>query len=271
MKDVRVQVQSRYGRVAEQGGCCGPESGSSCCGSTPELDQINGYSTDELAAAPDGANLGLGCGNPTALGEIKVGDTVLDLGSGAGFDCFLAARKTGSSGTVIGVDMTPQMLDRARANAERAGLSHVEFREGYIEELPVEDSSVDVVISNCVINLSIDKPQVFREIARVLKPGGRIFVSDLVLTRQLPWFLRRSAALYAACVAGAIPRDAYIAAMLEAGLEHVTVMSERKHSLELLATDGTMSGIVRLARWVPAVRRQVESVVSLSLRASKPA
>src|SRR5690606_25538499 len=162
-----------------------------------------------LQAVPEGANLGLGCGNPTAIDAIPSGATVLDLGSGGGFDCFLAARKVGPTGHVIGVDMTPEMIDRARVNARKAGLMNVEFRLGEIEALPLADASFDVIISNCVINLSPDKARVFAEAFRVLKPGGRLMVSDLVLTRELPATVRQSAAAYAACISGAELKEAY--------------------------------------------------------------
>lgn len=268
MKDLREGVRRRYGTIAERGiSCCGPSSGTatSCCGGADTAGAANGYSPGELEQVPDGANLGLGCGNPTALGSLQAGETVLDLGSGAGFDCFLAARKVGERGRVIGVDMTPSMLERARANALKGGYSNVEFVEGYIESLPVEDSSVDVVISNCVINLSVDKPQVFREIARVLKPGGRMYVSDLVLTRRLPAVLRRSMTLYSACVAGALTKQDYLRAIEEAGLQQIQVLSERVYSAELLLSDPTTARIAHISRLFPPLRGWVESVVSVSV------
>jgi SAM-dependent methyltransferase len=176
------------------------------------------------------AELGLSCGNPLAFGYINEGDTVVDLGSGAGKDVFLAAAKVGAAGRAIGVDMTPEMLALARCNAERfaatTGLTNVEFREGLIEALPLDDGSVDVVISNCVINLSPDKPRVFREIRRVLTDGGRMLVSDIVLNRPLPEALRTHAGLYAACVAGALQRDAYLQAIRDAGFETVEILSD---------------------------------------------
>ena len=217
---VRDRVREGYGRIATSGtwaalqdpaasGCC---SGGGCCGPstfTPEqLAQAIGYATDELAAAPEGANLGLSCGNPTAIASLRAGETVLDLGAGAGFDCFIAGAKVGVSGRTIGVDMTPEMLGRARRNVAaytaRTGLSNVEFRLGEIEHLPVADASVDVVISNCVLNLSPDKPQVWREIARVLRSGGRVAVSDLALVRPLPEAVRNDLEALVGCVAGAV-------------------------------------------------------------------
>ena len=177
-----------------------------------------------MSAAPEGANLGIGCGNPTAIASLQPGETVLDLGSGGGFDCFLAARKVGMAGKVIGVDMTPEMIELARGNAERAGYINVEFRLGEIEALPVADASVDVVISNCVLNLVPDKARAFSEIARVLKPGGRMFVSDKVLERPLPEWMRESAAAYAACIAGALLRPDYLGVIAGAGLSAVEVI-----------------------------------------------
>lgn len=272
MSDVREGVRRRYGAVAVgAGSCCGPSSGGSgCCGSAAQIGEANGYSIDQLSIVPEGSNLGLGCGNPTAIGSLQPGETVLDLGSGAGFDCFLAARAVGSEGRVIGVDMTPQMLEKARENAAKGGYRNVEFIEGFIEQLPLPDASVDVVISNCVINLSVDKPQVFREVARVLKPGGRMYVSDLVLTRPLSWLLRQSAALYTACVAGALTRSDYLAAIEEAGLSPITVVSERPYRLDVMTADPSLARLVRWARVLPPLRRRMESVVSLSVRAERP-
>jgi SAM-dependent methyltransferase len=221
------EVQKRYGeaaRSAAAGGnasCCGP---AACGGDVEDAGAVAirlGYDAADVKDA-DG-NLGLGCGNPLALAAIRPGMTVLDLGSGAGFDAFLAAEKVGPTGRVIGVDMTPDMLALARSNAEKRGATNVEFREGRIERLPVDDASVDLVISNCVINLSTNKPAVFAEIARVLKPGGRVSVSDLVLVSELPADVRQSVLEYVGCVAGALPLGEYVALLLAAGLEHVTV------------------------------------------------
>lgn len=267
--EIHEEVRKRYGQIAEtgssccSGGCCGSDSASA-------ISEQVGYSAEDLNAVPEGANLGLGCGNPVGLASINPGDTVLDLGSGAGFDCFLAARKTGPEGRVIGVDMTPEMLARARKNAASGGYGNVEFREGTIESLPVDDNSVDLVISNCVINLSPDKDQVFREIHRVLRPGGRVFVSDLVLKRRLPWFLRRSMGLYAACVAGALQQDDYLESMRRAGLAKVQVHSESTYTVDLLETDPTMRPMLRIIRWIPGLQRHIESVTSVKVMAVKP-
>ena len=181
---------------------------------------------DDLRSVPDGANLGLGCGNPVALASLKGGETVLDLGSGAGFDAFLSANRVGKTGRVIGVDMTPEMLGTARENAKKGGYENIEFRHGEIESLPVDDNSIDVIISNCVINLSPDKPAVFREAFRVLRSGGRLMVSDIVLLKELPASLKESEEAYVACVAGASLKDDYLKMILDAGFKDVRTMNE---------------------------------------------
>jgi len=237
-KDIKELVRDRYRRIARTGeSCCG--AGCSCADTGLAI----GYSPEDLAAAPDGANLGLGCGNPIALAGLRQGQTVLDLGSGAGFDCFLAAVRVGETGRVIGVDMTPEMIAKANANAAKAGIGNVEFRQGEIERLPVDDAEVDVVISNCVINLSPDKPAVFAEAFRALRPGGRLMVSDIVLLRPLPEPVRRSAAAYAGCVAGASPKQEYLDAIGAAGFREVCVVGEDSSNCWLTPEDGAQMGL----------------------------
>lgn len=242
--EIRKAVREGYADVARGSGCC-CGTGSARCGGTADLSRAIGYSDADLTAVPEGANLGLGCGNPVALASLRPGEVVLDLGSGAGLDCFLAARQVGHTGRVIGVDMTPEMVERARANARRAGVANVEFRLGEIEHLPVADSSVDVVISNCVINLSPDKPQVFREALRVLKPGGRLLVSDIVLAAPLPPRLRDCAAAYVGCISGASLRAEYLAMIAGAGFGQVVVLSESRFPVEAAAGDPTLQALVR--------------------------
>jgi SAM-dependent methyltransferase len=215
-------VKEAYGKTARKQkscGCCGPD--------TAQYAKSIGYTDEELKSVPDESNLALGCGNPTALASLKEGEVVLDLGSGAGFDCFLAANRVGSTGKVIGVDMTLEMIEKARDNAKKNGVENVEFRPGEIENLPVEDSSVGVVISNCVINLSADKPSVFREIYRVLKPGGRVAISDIALLKQLPQKIRENAEAYVGCLAGAVLVDEYKRLVESSGLKDVKITEKR--------------------------------------------
>jgi ubiquinone/menaquinone biosynthesis C-methylase UbiE len=230
-----------------------------------------GYSAEELSSIPSDADLGLGCGNPAALAGLGKGETVLDLGSGAGIDCFLAARKVGPSGRVIGVDMTPEMLDRARENARTGGYKNVEFRLGEIENLPAADASVDVIISNCVINLSTDKERVFREAFRVLRPGGRLMVSDLVLKKPLPRAIRESVEVYVACVAGAMVKDDYLAAMRKAGFRKIEVVSEKIFPADLVLDDPRVPELAeKLKLTRQELKDHVSSVLSLNVKAVKP-
>ena len=262
--EVRQQVRESYAKVAEAsnaGACCGPES--SCCGVSDDA-QINsvisqrlGYSGEDLVNVPEGADMGLGCGNPQAIASIQPDETVLDLGSGGGFDCFLAANQLGESGRVIGVDMTPTMVSKARANAEKGGYGNVEFRLGEIEYLPVPDRVVDVIISNCVINLSPDKSQVFREAFRVLKPGGRLAISDVVATVELPREMRDDLQLYSGCMAGASHIEELESFLADAGFHQVRI--EPKDESKEFIRD-----------WAPG-RGVEEYVVSASIQAVKPA
>ncbi len=233
-KDIKEAVKAGYGFVAQKKAvsCCEPRT--SCCGGDADEEAkavsiMVGYGPEELATLPEGVVLGLGCGNPVALASLEEGMTVLDLGSGAGIDCFLASSKVGSTGHVIGVDMTREMLDLARHNAADGGFNNVEFREGEIEALPVEEGSVDVIISNCVINLSPDKPQVFREAFRVLRPGGRLMVSDIVLTAELPEEVKGDVYEYVSCIAGASMREDYLRYIEEAGFVDVSVVEETSY------------------------------------------
>jgi SAM-dependent methyltransferase len=253
---IKDMVRARYGGIpaSATAGCCGPAAPE---GADAADSARMGYSEAELQAVPEGANLGLGCGNPQAIAALRPGETVLDLGSGAGFDCFLAARQVGPAGRAIGVDMTHEMLARARANAAKSGAANVEFRLGEIEHLPVADASVDVVISNCVINLVPDKAQVFREAFRALRPGGRLAVSDVVNIAPLPPELQADCALVGGCVVGAAPAAHLEAWLAAAGFVDIRI-AKKTESRELIAT------------WAPG--RHIEDyVVSATVEARKPA
>ena len=227
--EIKKMVRDQYGKIASYSSCCSPsaepKAPSSCCGPTESSKEM-GYTIEELKNLPEGANLGLGCGNPTASADLKEGEVVLDLGSGAGIDCFLAANKVGKSGKVIGVDMTYQMLDKARENAIKGKYENVEFRLGEIENLPLADNSVDIIISNCVINLSTDKKKVYQEAYRVLKPGGRIVVSDIVLYEELPDIIKQNMSAYAGCVAGAMLKDEYLGLIKDVGFNLAEVSEQ---------------------------------------------
>ncbi|MBN1384130.1 MAG: arsenite methyltransferase [Elusimicrobia bacterium] len=238
-ENVKQKIREGYAKIVKENSscCCGPAT--SCCRSesAAEISKNLGYTDKEISGIPDGANLGLGCGNPTALASLKKGEIVLDLGSGAGFDCFLAANRVGETGKIIGVDMTPEMVQRASVNARKNGYRNVEFLLGEIEKLPVADSSIDVIISNCVINLSPDKETVFKEAFRVLKAGGRILVSDIVLLKELPEKVKDSSEAYIACVSGAILKDKYLNLMKDAGFSEVKVLEEISFGTEHITGD----------------------------------
>jgi SAM-dependent methyltransferase len=238
MKEV---VKEAYGKIASG-------KGESCC-TTPEFAKLIGYSSEDIKVIPQGADMSLGCGNPTALAGLKEGEIVLDLGSGGGIDCFLAASKVGPGGKVVGVDMTPEMIERARENARKANIKNVEFRLGEIEDIPVEDGSVDVVISNCVINLSPDKPKVFREVYRVLKPGGRIAISDIALLKELPKKIRESVEAYIGCIAGAITMEEYRKVVEASGLEDVRVTVKGDSSCVAPDTKDPIARTILSALW----------------------
>jgi SAM-dependent methyltransferase len=274
---VRQKVREGYGKIATSGSCCSSGSSSvSCCGSDAaaavQLAQHIGYSAEELAALPDGANMGLSCGNPNAIAALQPGEVVLDLGAGGGFDVFIAGRKVGSTGRAIGVDMTPEMLAKARKNIatyrERSGLDNVEFRLGEIEHLPVANASVDAIISNCVINLSPDKPQVWREIARVLKPGGRVAVSDLALLKPLPLAVAGSLEALIGCVAGAVLVSETERMAGDAGLVDIV----------LTAKSGYVDGMVdwqdplyrNIMANLPAGAKPGDYITSLDITARRP-
>ena len=216
--EVRTIVREHYGNVAKANGC-----GSGCCGPNPEAALQIGYAPEDLASVPEGANMGLGCGNPQAIASLRTGESVLDLGSGGGFDCFLAGRQVGPSGHVIGVDMTAEMVSKARANAKRIDAQNVEFRMGEIEHLPVADATVDVIVSNCVINLSPDKPAVLSEAFRVLRPGGRLAIADIVATSPMPTELAEKVAALTGCIAGAILQSEFESMLRAVGFENVRV------------------------------------------------
>jgi len=253
-EEVRNTVREHYGKVAEANGVgCVP----GCCGDTANASAALGYSADELAAVPDGANLGLGCGNPHAIAGLRVGETVVDLGSGGGFDCFLAARQVGPAGRVIGVDMTPQMITKARENARRAGVTNVDFRLGEIEHLPLPDASVDVILSNCVLNLSPSQADVIREAFRVLRPGGRLAISDVVATAAIPERFRGTDCALAGCVGGAVPVAELERMLTEVGFADIAVRP-RPESRAFIKD------------WMPGTGVE-EYIASATIEAKKPA
>jgi SAM-dependent methyltransferase len=281
--DVRATVREGYAKVAKAGSlevANAPAAGGGCCGGTgapvltaDQLAEKIGYTADEVRGLPEGANMGLSCGNPTAIAALKAGEVVLDLGSGGGFDVFLAGPRVGPTGRAMGVDMTPEMLAIARRNAatyrERTGLDNVEFRLGEIEHLPVADASVDAVISNCVINLSPDKAQVWREIARALKPGGRVAASDMALRRPLPDAIRSMVEALVGCVAGAVTVEAYRAMVEAAGLTDVVLRPKPEYVEALSSFKDPL--YARIAAALPPGHQVADYVTSLDVTARRPA
>ena len=272
MKEDKIKkiVRNRYAKIAKtNSSCCTTSCG---CGAqtNKEMSKLVGYSEEEMDSVPEGANMGLGCGNPTALASLKEGETILDLGSGGGFDCFLAANKVGKTGKVIGVDMTPEMLEKARANARKNKYKNVEFRLGEIENLPVADNSVDVVISNCVINLSPDKKRVFEEAYRTLSPNGRLMVSDIVLLEDLPDVIRKNAEGYGACIAGAEKKERYLALIEGAGFRNVKIIEETIFPIEDVLSDPSVQKVIKTLKLSEQQLKKIEkSIVSIKVSATK--
>ena len=274
-ENIKKAVRESYAKVASGSSCgCTPDTGSSCCGQVDLAKEISsniGYSKEDLNKVPEGSNLGLGCGNPIAMASLAKGEVVLDLGSGAGFDCFLAAGKVGPQGRVIGVDMTPEMLEKARENAQKGSFSNVEFRLGEIENLPVADGIIDIIISNCVINLAPDKDRVFSEAFRVLRPGGRIMVSDIVLTKELPDFIKNNMAAYVGCISGAIIKDNYLNAIKKAGFRDVKIIDEVNFPLNYIISDDTAVVVKNdLSLSENQAKDLEDSILSIKVYASKP-
>ncbi len=272
-EEVKKVVREGYAKIAEkESSCCSP---SSCGGGSADMvrtiSKAIGYSDEEITSVPEEANLGLGCGNPVALASLAEGETVLDLGSGAGFDCFLVANRVGKTGKVIGVDMTPEMIGKARENAQKGGYENVEFRLGEIEKLPVADNSVDVVISNCVINLSPNKMKVFNEAFRVLKPGGRLMVSDITLLKELPGFIKNFIAAYVGCISGALMKDEYLEVIRGAGFHEVRIIDETFFPIECMANDPTVKAIIdKIGIAMKKVEDIAGSVISIKVQGIKP-
>lgn len=259
---VRKMVRKGYAKIAKTRGCCGD----------PKISKEIGYTEEELESVPEAADLSLGCGNPIALASLKEGETVVDLGSGGGLDCFLAAQKVGEKGKVIGVDMTPEMLDKARENARKSRHKNVEFRLGEIENLPVADNTADVIISNCVINLSPNKGRAFKEACRVLKPGGRLMVSDIVLLKELPEAIRKSVRAYIGCVSGAMIKSEYVKLIEDAGFNNVKIVEETIFPIDYITEDAEAKAMIRKAK-IPAqkLKQLSSSIASIKVQGTKPA
>ncbi|MCM1987791.1 arsenite methyltransferase [Methanococcoides seepicolus] len=274
--EIKKMVKQGYSEVARtESSCCSTKS--PCCSLSGVAEKISkniGYSEKELDEIPEGANLGLGCGNPTALASLKLGETVLDLGSGAGFDCFLAASRVGKEGKVIGVDMTPEMIKKARENASNGGYTNVEFKLGDIEEIPIADASIDVVIPNCVINLVPSKDKVFREIFRILKNGGRFIISDMVLLENIPDKIKESAGAYIGCISGAILKKDYLDTIKDSGFEDIEIIEETNYPFELIiamvSPDEVTAILKDLDISMEEAKEIAESVISIEVSGIKP-
>jgi len=278
-ESIREAVRENYGRLAEihqnitpAGSCCCSGSASSCCGGEPASTGVapDLYTADQVGGLPGSVTeISLGCGNPTAIAALMPGQVVLDLGSGGGIDCFLAAERVGPQGQVIGLDMTPAMLDLARANAKKLGVKNVDFRYGYMEDIPLPDASVDVILSNCVVNLSTDKDQVFREAFRVLRPGGVLNLSDIVTSGTLPVMLTETLAAWASCISGALDENLYLEKIRQAGFGEVQVMARKAYAKELLGCDDGLQA------WLGQNRISLDElesrILSITLKAVKPA
>ncbi|MCJ7445444.1 MAG: arsenite methyltransferase [Methanotrichaceae archaeon] len=271
-REIKQAVREGYAILAKQ--ATSYYSSRSCCGCADLPDEISkrlGYTEEEIRAAPPESNLGLGCGNPVALASLKEGEIVLDTGSGAGFDCFLASTQVGPKGKIIGVDMTTEMVERARANAKNGGFTNIDFRQGDLENMPVADNYVDVIISNCVINLVPNKKRAFKEAFRVLKPGGRLAFSDIVLIRVLPEFVQTSTGAYIGCLAGAILKEEYLDLMKLAGFQNIKVADESRYPIETLLDDCAGQAIAEMPEFSQEQLEQVKlSISSIKVSAVKP-
>jgi SAM-dependent methyltransferase len=271
---IRKMVREGYAKIAKNETPCCTKTTAPCNCSAPTSEEISqkiGYSDEDISSVPEGANLGLGCGNPIALASLREGETVLDLGSGGGFDCFLAANRVGKEGKVIGVDMTPEMVDKARENARKGKYKNVEFRLGEIENLPVADSTVDVMISNCVINLSPNKKRVFEEAFRVLKPSGRLMISDIVLLKELPEAIKKNVEAYIGCVSGAEMKEKYLQLIRDAGFEEVKIAQEKHFPVEYMINDPNVQAIVKKSKISNAKLEEIaNSVTSVMVCGVKP-
>jgi len=270
---IKNDVRKGYARIAKgiETSCCGPKQ-PCCSGQTlaQEISKKVGYSKDELSSLPEGANLGLGCGNPVALASLKQGQVVLDLGSGAGIDCFLAARQVGPTGKVIGLDMTAEMVTKARDNARKGGFENIEFKLGEIETIPIANEFVDVIISNCVINLVPDKAKAFAESYRVLKPGGRMMISDIVLIKELPVAIKESVEAYVGCLSGAVMKEEYLRLIKQAGFRNIHIQNEQPFPLDVMGNDPTANAILDTPRVSADDLKSAENaVVSIKVAAFK--